>query len=54
MIITLYKPQAALLEDTLKKFLPMRLDSGSIKVRGGGGHAPQTAVLPFLTSKRTG
>ena len=31
MIITLYKPQAALLEDTLRKFMPQRLDSGSIK-----------------------
>ena len=31
MIITLYKPQAALLEETLRKFMPQRLDSGSIK-----------------------
>ncbi|CAK9087189.1 Helicase required for RNAi-mediated heterochromatin assembly 1 [Durusdinium trenchii] len=32
MIITLYKPQAALLEETLRKFLPKKLESGSIKV----------------------
>ncbi|CAJ1397165.1 unnamed protein product [Effrenium voratum] len=32
MIITLYKPQAALLSETLQKFLPERLDSGNVKV----------------------
>eukprot|EP00438_Fugacium_kawagutii_P007740 Skav221240 [mRNA] locus=scaffold1045:84449:95403:+ [translate_table: standard] len=36
MIIALYKPQAALLEDTLRKFFPQRLDSGSIKA--GSNH----------------
>ena len=33
MIITLYKPQASLLKDTLQKFLPHRLDNGSVQAR---------------------
>ena len=32
MIITLYKPQAALLSETLQKFLPERLESSNVKV----------------------
>ena len=52
MIITLYKPQAALLEETLRKFMPQRLDSGSIKA--SKGHPAITkGIQKYLISEKT-
>lgn len=57
MIICLYKPQAALLEDTLRKFLAYRLDSGSIKVvtvdASQGSEAPHI-ILSTVRSNDSG